>query len=130
MNPLSERSSKMSAKLIILSLWVFSVFLALPMLFFFEFVYVFDEFTGEFKPFCTLSGSLIDEESMDYDARPANETELAMSMMALGTEGVEMEMGGKDPPAAPSPIQKMTSFQTYNFLLSIVQVNIQGAYSK
>ena len=60
MYPLADRSSKLCAKLTILSLWVISSLMALPTLFFFEFTYVFDELNGGVKPFCTLS-SLIQE---------------------------------------------------------------------
>ena len=47
-----DRSSKTSAKVIIVAVWVVSVAVALPQLFFFEFQYIFDEFEGGTKPFC------------------------------------------------------------------------------
>ena len=68
MNPLSERYSMCSAKIIILSLWLSSIIMALPNLFFFEFTEVYDEMTGGVKPFCTLSAHLHQPPSYDYSA--------------------------------------------------------------
>ena len=64
MNPLSERSSKTSAKIIIACLWASSIILASPMLFYFKFTYVFDELNGGLKPFCTLASGLIGTEEV------------------------------------------------------------------
>ena len=47
-----ERSSKTSAKAIIVAVWVISGAIALPQLFFFEFQYILDESKGGMKPFC------------------------------------------------------------------------------
>ena len=52
MSPLCERSSKASAKAIIVAVWVMSAAIALPQLFFFEFQYILDELEGGMKPFC------------------------------------------------------------------------------
>jgi hypothetical protein len=49
MHPLSERTSRTFALLIIAGLWVSSVLLATPMLFFFELKEVFDESEGGTK---------------------------------------------------------------------------------
>ena len=47
-----DRSSKKSAKAIIVTVWVISAAIALPELFFFEFQYILDESNGGMKPFC------------------------------------------------------------------------------
>ncbi len=63
------------------------------MVFFFKFTYVFDEANGGVKPFCTLANAIIDDQILE------EEDEESMTWSRL-----------------------VTSFQTYNFLLSIVQV--------
>ena len=100
MYPLRERSSKFLAKVIIFSLWVFSTLLALPMLFFFEFTYVFDESNGGVKPFCTLAALLRPEHDPDPDSDNAT--------LALDDDDV-------------SAFTDIKNYETYNFLLSIVQ---------
>ncbi len=71
MSPLSERSSKSCAKLMLLALWAAGAALAAPMPFFFRFAYVFDDLNGGLKPFCTSATSSIGASSSSSAAATA-----------------------------------------------------------
>ena len=79
MNPLSERSSMVTARVILVSLWITSIVMALPMIFFFEFLEVFDEATGGVKPFCTLSSVLHQQTAAAEAAAQADYSNGAIS---------------------------------------------------
>ena len=68
MNPLQKRTSMFQSKLTILLIWLVSTLVAVPMLFFFEFTYVYDELTGGDKPFCTIATMLqpMEQEDIRY----------------------------------------------------------------
>ncbi|TRY68653.1 hypothetical protein TCAL_02477 [Tigriopus californicus] len=105
MNPLAERSTKTTCKLIILGLWVFSAILALPMIFIFEFTYVFDESNGGVKPFCMLA-SLLEED-------PHNGLESSLNNTTLSTSLEHHQ--------EPGWVEKIMTLETYNLALTIVQ---------
>eukprot|EP00095_Tigriopus_kingsejongensis_P004717 maker-scaffold763_size101323-snap-gene-0.15 protein:Tk04717 transcript:maker-scaffold763_size101323-snap-gene-0.15-mRNA-1 annotation:"lymnokinin receptor" len=95
MSPLAERSTKSTCKKIILGLWIFSALLALPMIFIFEFTYVFDESNGGVKPFCMLATLL----KQDLASQPANSS---------GTGELSM-------------FHRAMTLETYNCVLTVVQ---------
>ena len=63
MNPLSERSSKTSAKVIIFGLWILGAIIASPMCYFFTLTRVYDESKGGMKPFCDIFSNIMEFDS-------------------------------------------------------------------
>lgn len=114
MNPLAERSTKTTCKLIILGLWIFSAILALPMIFIFEFTYVFDESNGGVKPFCMLA-SLLEEDPHNGLEQPSSSSwpsSLNNTTLSTWLEQREDSTGW---------LEKIMTLETYNLALTIVQ---------
>ena len=62
----SQKVPQTVAKLIIFGIWLISFLLALPNVFFYKFVYVFDEVNGGKKPFCTTQKDVSQASTVDY----------------------------------------------------------------
>ena len=115
MSPLSERSSKSSAKATLVCLWSAGAVLAAPSVFFFEFTHVFDDLNGGTKPFCAVTSSLVGGGASDsFEA--ANSSYINASALA------EDQADKRERDQEMDLLQKMTTFQAYNCLLALFQV--------
>ncbi len=118
MNPLSERKSKSWAKATVACLWSASALLAAPMLLFFEFTHVFDELNGGSKPFCALRPTLTHYSNNNNNSSSSEDVEEATTLSPHNSTDLEV-----DEILPEGALHKMTTFQVYNCLLAVVQVN-------